>query len=130
MTTLPPSPFALDDIALGDIELWGRPDAERDAIFKLLRDERPISFHEEPIIEGYPQGPGFWALTRYDDVMYVSRHAELFSSARGGTNVGDIPQEMAEFLGSIINMDDPRHKKLRGLVNAGDRKSTRLNSSH
>ena len=53
--------------------------------------------------------------------MHVSRHPELFCSGRGGTNIGDIPQEMAEFLGSIINMDDPRHKKLRGLVSSGFR---------
>jgi methyl-branched lipid omega-hydroxylase len=117
--TIAPSPLPLDEIALGTIELWARPDSEREGIFKLLRDEEPISFHEEPIIEGFPQGPGFWAATRYEDVQVVSRNGQLFSSARGGSNIGDIPQEMAEFLGSIINMDDPRHKKLRTLVSAG-----------
>ena len=116
---LPKSPLALDDVALGDIEFWGRPDSEREAVFKMLREERPISFHEEPLIEGYGQGIGFWALSKYSDVMYVSRHADVFVSGRGGTNVGDLPQEMAEFLGSIINMDDPRHKKLRNLISSG-----------
>lgn len=109
----------VDDVKLGDIEFWGRPEAEREAAFTLLRDEAPISFHEEPFIEGYGQGPGFWALTRYDDVVHVSRHAELFCSGRGGSNIGDIPNELGEFLGSIINMDDPRHARMRRLVSSG-----------
>jgi methyl-branched lipid omega-hydroxylase len=111
--------LAFADIDLSDIEFWAKPEAEREAAFKRLRDEAPISFYDEVLIEGFPQGPGYWALTRYADVMHVSRHPELFCSGRGGTNIGDIPQELAEFLGSIINMDDPRHKKLRGLVNSG-----------
>ena len=111
--------LAIADIDLSDIEFWAKPEAEREAVFKLLRDEAPITFYDEVLIEGFPQGPGYWALTRYADVMHVSRHPELFCSGRGGTNIGDIPQELAEFLGSIINMDDPRHKKLRGLVNSG-----------
>ncbi|MGZ6964386.1 MAG: cytochrome P450 [Acidimicrobiia bacterium] len=109
----------IDDIDLSDIEFWAKPEAEREAVFKLLRDEAPITFYEEMVIESFPQGPGYWALTRYADVMHASRHPELFCSGRGGTNIGDIPQELAEFLGSIINMDDPRHKKLRGLVSSG-----------
>lgn len=109
----------IDDIDLSDIEFWARPEAEREAAFKLLRDEAPITFYEEILLEEFPQGPGYWALTRYDDILHVSRHAELFCSGRGGSNIGDIPQELAEFLGSIINMDDPRHKKLRGLVSSG-----------
>jgi cytochrome P450 len=113
------SALTLDDVKLSDPELWAAGDAEREEVFRFLRDHHPISFHEEPVIEDYPQGPGYWALTRYDDVRHVSRHPEIFSSAQGGTNIGDIPQEMAEFLGSIINMDDPRHKKLRALVNSG-----------
>jgi cytochrome P450 len=113
------SPLPVDGIALGDLDVWARPDPEREALFKLLRDEAPISFHEEPVIEGFGQGPGFWSLTRYDDVFYASRHADLFCSSRGGSNIGDIPGEMAEFLGSIINMDDPRHARLRRLVSSG-----------
>jgi cytochrome P450 len=111
--------LAIKDIDLSSIEFWAQPDPEREAAFQRLRDEAPISFYDEILIEEFPQGPGYWALTRYADIMHVSRHPELFSSARGGTNIGDIPQELAEFLGSIINMDDPRHKKLRGLVNSG-----------
>ncbi|MGZ8733891.1 MAG: cytochrome P450 [Acidimicrobiia bacterium] len=114
-----PSPLAVDEIKLGDLDVWARPDIEREAVFKLLRDEAPISFHEEPVIENFGQGPGFWALTRFDDVIHASRHAELFCSSRGGSNIGDIPGEMGEFLGSIINMDDPRHARLRRLVSSG-----------
>jgi cytochrome P450 len=113
------SSLSVDDIALSDIEFWGRPESEREAAFKCLRDEAPITFHEEILLEDFPQGPGYWALTRFDDIVHVSRHPELFCSGRGGSNIGDIPQELAEFLGSIINMDDPRHKKLRGLVSSG-----------
>ena len=45
-TELPGTDLALDDIRLGDIEQWMRPD--REGIFAKLRAERPVSFHEEP----------------------------------------------------------------------------------
>jgi Cytochrome P450 len=42
----------------------------------------------------------------------------LFISGRG-VNIGDIPQEMNEFIGSMIAMDDPRHFRLRSIVAKG-----------
>jgi methyl-branched lipid omega-hydroxylase len=118
---LPTTDLALDDIRLGDIEQWMR--ADREGIFAKLRAERPISFQEEPVPPpdlgfDFPQGPGFWALTRYDDVMQVSRDPDTFHSAPTST-VGDMPAEIAEWLGSMINMDAPKHTKLRLIVNRG-----------
>ena len=84
---IPTTDLALDDIALGDIEQWMRPD--REGIFAKLRAERPISFHEEPVPPPdvrFPQGPGFWALTRYADVMQVSRDPDTFHSAPSSTS--------------------------------------------
>src|SRR5262245_16229215 len=117
----PTTDLALDEIKLGDIEQWMRPD--RDGIFARLRAERPISFHEEPEIPAdlgldMPRGPGFWALTRYADVMQVSRDPDTFHSAPSST-LGDMPAEIAEWLGSMINMDAPKHTKLRLIVNRG-----------
>ena len=43
-------------------------------------------FHPEP------DGPGFWALTKYDDVVTVSQDSATFSSARGGTNIPTMPE--------------------------------------
>lgn len=119
MIEIPTTDLALDDIRLGDIEQWMRPD--REGIFAKLRAERPISFHEEPAPPpemGIPQGPGFWALTRYDDVVQVSRDPESFHSAPTST-IGDMPPEIAQWLGSMINMDAPKHTKLRLIVNRG-----------
>jgi cytochrome P450 len=118
---LPNTDLAVDDIRLGDIEQWMRPD--REGIFAKLRAERPVSFHDEPVPPpdlgfDFPQGPGFWALTRYADVMQVSRDPDAFHSAPTST-VGDMPAEIAEWLGSMINMDAPKHTKLRLIVNRG-----------
>jgi cytochrome P450 len=116
---IPSTDLALDDIQLGELEQWMRPD--REGIFAKLRDERPVSFHAEPVPPPdvpFPQGPGFWALTRYADVMQASRDPETFHSAPSST-IGDIPPEIAEWLGSIINMDAPRHTRLRLIVNRG-----------
>src|SRR6266566_6649015 len=118
-TPIPTTDLAVDDIMLGDIEQWMRPD--REGIFAKLRAEAPVSFHEEPVPPpelDFPQGPGFWAVTRFDDVMQVSRDPETFHSAPS-INIGDIPPEIAEWLGSMINMDAPKHTKLRLIVNRG-----------
>ncbi len=117
--TIPTTELAVADIKLGEIEQWMRPD--REGIFAKLRAEAPITFHEEPVPPpevSFPQGPGFWALTRYADVMQVSRDPETFHSAPS-INIGDIPPEIAEWLGSMINMDAPKHTKLRLIVNRG-----------
>lgn len=111
--------LSLDEIDLSDVEFWTRPWSEREAAFDLLRAEEPIRFFEEPDPVVLPQGPGYWALTRHADVVEASRKADLFCSGRGGSNIGDVPDEMLEFLGSIINMDDPRHAKQRKIVSRG-----------
>jgi cytochrome P450 len=49
-------------------------------------------------------------------VSAASRQPELFSSARGATSVEDLPAEFNEYFGSMINMDDPRHARLRRIV--------------
>jgi cytochrome P450 len=116
---IPTTDLAVNEIRLGDIEQWMRPD--REGIFAKLRAEAPVSFHEEPVPPPdvpFPQGPGFWALTRFDDVMQVSRDPDGFHSAPS-INIGDIPPEIAEWLGSMINMDAPKHTKLRLIVNRG-----------
>jgi cytochrome P450 len=115
---LPDIDTPADDIWLSDYELWLRPEDEREALFRKLRTERPISFHEELVFENFPQGPGYWALTTHEDVTFASRHPDLFISGQG-SNIGDLPPDLNEMLGSMINMDSPRHTKLRLIVNKG-----------
>ena len=113
----PAASVPIDDIDLGQGATWLHP--ERDALFARLRAERPVSPHSGmPFLAG-TSDLKWWAVTRHADIRHVSRSPELFASGRGGTNIADIPDELAEFLGSIINMDAPRHTKLRRLVSAG-----------
>lgn len=55
---------------------------------------------------------GLWVLSRHEDVVHVSRHTELYSSAQGVRPVLDVPL-------SIIAMDDPEHTRVRRLINRG-----------
>jgi cytochrome P450 len=117
LPALPP----VDSIDLSDVEFWGRPAPEREAAFAALRRYKPISFHQEfepPPGMPLPRGPGYWALTRHADVLEVSRTAAVFCSGKG-TNIPDLPEAFSEFFGSMINMDDPRHGRLRRIVSRG-----------
>jgi methyl-branched lipid omega-hydroxylase len=49
-------------------------------------------------------------------VAEASRNPEVFSSAAGATSLIDLPTEFNEYFGSMINMDDPRHARLRRIV--------------
>jgi methyl-branched lipid omega-hydroxylase len=95
---------------------WSQGSEERAWAFRRLRDEAPVVFTDEVPIPGFPPGRGFWSLTRYADVVHASRHPDLFCSGQG-TNIPDLPIEIAEFYGSMINMDAPRHTRLRRIVN-------------
>lgn len=110
--------LTVEEIDFSDHErFWRRPLDERRAAYARLRAEAPISFHPEPATARFPEGPGFWAVTRHADVLEASRKPELFSSAEG-TSIRDLPVEYNEFFGSMLNMDDPHHARLRGLVSS------------
>src|SRR5262245_53033123 len=99
MIAPPDTALRVDDIKLGDVAFWSRPEEDREGAFALLRCHRPVSWHEEFEYPGLPRGPGFWSVTRWEDVWTVSRNPDLFISGQG-SNIGDLPVEMLEFFGS------------------------------
>ncbi len=83
-------------------------------MFEVLRAEAPVYWHEET------DGPGFWALTRYNDVVTVNRDNQLFSSARRTALIMEPDEEMlAQQRMMMLNMDPPMHTRYRLLVNKG-----------
>jgi cytochrome P450 len=116
--TLPSVP--LSDIDLSSETFWTAPRDWRFGAFRTLRDESPFQFFEEfvPADSPFPRGPGYRALTRHEDIWHVSRNPQLFCSGNG-SNIGDLPVEINEFFGSMINMDDPKHFRLRSIVSKG-----------
>jgi methyl-branched lipid omega-hydroxylase len=106
----------LESIQLGGRSFWEQPEAEREAAFAALRKQDPIRFFPEvEWVPGFELGDGFWALTRHADVWHVSRHPALFSSVPSIV-IADQNPDVAEFFGSMIALDDPRHFRLRSIV--------------
>jgi len=104
------------EIDLSADEFWGLPLRERAASFAVLRSRPTPPFYAEPVVSFAETGPGYYALVRHADVVEASRNADVFSSARGATGIADLPVEFNEYFGSMINMDDPRHARLRRIV--------------
>jgi cytochrome P450 len=115
-----PTPVPLDDFDLSDLEFWNGPREVREGAFLTLRDTPELVHFEERLLEDFPfpPGVGYYALARHDEIWHVSRNPKLFCSGQG-SNIGDLPQEMNEFFGSMINMDDPQHFRLRSIVSKG-----------
>ena len=101
---------AIDLLDLAHFEAGGPPYEQ----FARLRRESPVHRHAE---QG---GPGFWAVTRYDDVVEVSRDSATYSSFVGGTMIADAnPEQLFVVRQMMLNMDPPQHTKLRALINKG-----------
>jgi cytochrome P450 len=111
----PPPDIPLADIHFESLDFWSLDDDIRDGAFATLRREAPISFWPAIELPGFAAGDGHWALTKLDDVFYGSRHPDIFSSAPGIT-INDQNPEVAEYFGSMIVLDDPRHQRLRSIV--------------
>lgn len=100
----------------GNEDFWAHGAEHRSETFTRLRNEMPISYHDEPEIPGMGAGPGFFAATKFEDIQFISANADIFCSGRG-TNIPDLPPGIDEFMGSIINMDAPKHTRIRKIVN-------------
>lgn len=77
-------------------------------LFRELRATAPVAW----------QPSGFWAVTRYADVVTVLKTPKTFSSWRGGVLLADPPpQFLAKLREGMLNRDPPDHTSLRRLVN-------------
>jgi cytochrome P450 family 142 subfamily A polypeptide 1 len=74
--------------------------------FRWLRENAPVYWDETA--DG-----GLWGVARYDGIMEVSRTPELFCSGKSSR------PERDSWIPSMINLDDPQHKRRRNLVNRG-----------
>jgi cholest-4-en-3-one 26-monooxygenase len=85
--------------------------------FRALRREEPVAWHEGDI----HGGPGYWIVSKYEDIKRISRSPDVFSSAQG-TNIQDREQQQGDGVLEapvLLDMDPPHHVRYRKLVNAG-----------
>ncbi len=88
------------DVAFLDPKTWDRDVHER---MRWLREHDPVHWSERDQC---------WVVSKFDDVAYVSKHQNLFTSANG-VRVGNAPKI------GLIDEAEPRHGKLRNLINRG-----------
>src|SRR3546814_8866226 len=103
------------DSPLAQPSFWTLPLEERMAQFAEIREEGPfvpVKF-DNPLTE---ERERFYAVTRFDEVVEISRRPLDFCSGKGAVSIPDMPTEALDFFGSFINMDDPRHARQRGIV--------------
>ncbi|MGI9028468.1 MAG: cytochrome P450 [Ilumatobacteraceae bacterium] len=84
--------------------------------YDRLRTEAPVAWINETPENGH-SGRGFWALTRWDDVMAVQRDWRTFSSQDGGTEIEELAPDALAARMTMLETDPPRHTALRRLVN-------------
>lgn len=104
----------LKDVLVSEFELWR--DGPPHELFRRLRSECPVHWTGE--IPGFPGEPGFWSVTRPEDIHTVSRDWQTYSSELGGiTSTGVFPLKLIRSM--FIGMDPPRHDRLKMLFQAG-----------
>ncbi|MEV0144155.1 MULTISPECIES: cytochrome P450 [unclassified Nonomuraea] len=98
-------------IDLVDQDLYAQSGPPLDQL-RRLRENEPVYRHEGD--------PAFWAVTRYDDVVQVSRRSDVFSSERRLALFDEMPEEQRAFQRMMmLNQDPPEHTRRRSLVNRG-----------
>ena len=83
-------------------------------VYAQMREEAPVYWYE---------AGGFWVLTRYEDIKFVSSSGELFSS-ESGVLITDVLNKK-DILGGMfpddieifVTKDPPRHGELRRILN-------------
>ena len=103
-------------LALADVDLLDHDRfVEREPwdVFELLQREAPVFRHPEP------DGPGFWCVTKYDDVLEVLRDTATFSSEVGGAaTINDLPKDVLAARRNFMETDPPRHSQFRRIFAA------------
>ena len=86
-----------------------------EAHFKRLREEDPVHMNELPTTGRY------WSITKFEDIMYVDKNHDLFSSASGialGPRIDLAPSPVDLNVSNFIAMDPPKHDLQRATVSS------------
>ena len=103
---------SLDDVDLTDLDVW----EERVPYdwLALLRRDAPLFWQPEV------DGRGFWAFTRYDDVVAgLEGLGDVLVASSAGRRSQDLTPEELEARKSMLDTDPPPHTRMRALVNKG-----------
>src|SRR6185503_20012999 len=95
--------MSFQGIDLNEIHVHG---LAAEPLYEWLREKAPL----------FRDAKDLWAVSRYDDVVFVSKHPEIFCSRFGvvpGVNLEMWPDE------AMINLDGEEHTCQRGLVSKG-----------
>jgi cytochrome P450 len=103
--------FALPLEQLDPADPQGFVDDSVGYIFERLRREDPVHRSHSPV----PGIDTYWSVTRYQDIMQVDSHHEIYSSADGITLM-DFPPDDEQKLKMFIAMDQPKHDEQRKAV--------------
>jgi cytochrome P450 len=103
------------DTGLGEIDLVN-PDNYVERIpfawFDELRRDAPVVWHQET-----GGNSGFWAVTRYDDLVTVHMDWQTYSSEKGAVSLEELDDEQLTIRRSMLETDPPRHRELRNICN-------------
>src|ERR1700689_4967731 len=103
--------FALPLDQLDPADPQGFVDDTVGYVFERLRREDPVHGSHSPV----PGIDTYWSVTRYQDIMHVDSHHELYSSG-GGITLMDFPDDDEQKLKMFIAMDPPKHDEQRKAV--------------
>ena len=90
-----------DEIKLLDGRFYANRPLEH---FAWMRENAPVYYDESGEI---------WGIASHEDIMTVSKNPDIFCSGKSSR------PEPGSWIPSMINLDDPDHKRRRNLVNRG-----------
>jgi cytochrome P450 len=103
----------LDEVALIDPDRYAREGYPHDE-WTLLRRQAPVYWFDRS------EGEHFWALTRHEDIVFVSKRPDLFIS--GPTLVVQLTpfaKRRYEIPKALIDFDPPKHGPQRQIISKG-----------
>ncbi len=107
MTIEERTPVTQVDLSDPDIWLQAPPHEE----FARLRTSAPVAWNERH--DGHR---GFWAVTRLDDIVAVSRNTATFSSRQGVISLDDFDDDQSDARRTLLEMDPPQHSAMRKMT--------------
>lgn len=106
----------INNLQLLDPAVMGNEKSMYD-LFESLRESEPVTFVDHP-----DYGP-FWALTKHEDIKFVSQNNARFLNNPRTVLVQEAAEKMLlekfgtrNGLETLIHMDAPKHRKMRGIT--------------